>query len=138
PPPSRSPASRWSSWPEPAPSAGLVHRPSPSSHCPQPAGWSSRSRAAPPSLVPMTTAYDGPAAEIGVIGGSGFYSFFDDAGAAVEVEVPTPFGSPSAPVTVGTVAGRRVAFVPRHGVHHQFPPHRVNYRANLWALRTVG
>jgi 5'-methylthioadenosine phosphorylase len=84
------------------------------------------------------TAYDGPTAEIGVIGGSGFYSFFDDAGAAVEVEVATPFGSPSAPVTVGTVAGRRVAFVPRHGVHHQFPPHRVNYRANLWALRTVG
>ena len=80
-------------------------------------------------------SYRGPVAEIGVIGGSGFYSFFDD---AQEVEVETPFGAPSGPLTIGTVAGRRVAFLPRHGVRHQFPPHRVNYRANLWALRTVG
>ena len=80
-------------------------------------------------------SYRGPVAEIGVIGGSGFYSFFDD---AQEVEVETPFGAPSGPLTIGSVAGRRVAFVPRHGVRHQFAPHRVNYRANLWALRTVG
>jgi 5'-methylthioadenosine phosphorylase len=78
---------------------------------------------------------DAAAAEIGVVGGSGFYSFFD---AAEQVEVPTPFGRPSAPLTIGEVSGRRVAFLPRHGVHHQFPPHRVNYRANLWALRSVG
>lgn len=74
-------------------------------------------------------------AEIGIIGGSGLYSFLDDPEA---VEVETPFGPPSAPVSVGRVSGRDVAFLPRHGVRHQFPPHRVNYRANLWALRSVG
>jgi 5'-methylthioadenosine phosphorylase len=76
-----------------------------------------------------------PTAEIAVIGGSGFYEFLD---AAVEVEVPTPYGPPSAPVTVGTVEGRRVAFLPRHGRRHEFPPHRLNYRANLWALHQLG
>lgn len=74
-------------------------------------------------------------ADIGIIGGSGFYSFFD---APERVEVDTPFGPPSAPVMVGEVAGRRVAFLPRHGERHQYPPHLVNYRANLWALRSVG
>jgi 5'-methylthioadenosine phosphorylase len=54
------------------------------------------------------------------------------------MEIGTPFGPPSAPLTIGQVGERRVAFVPRHGPHHEFPPHRVNYRANLWALRTVG
>jgi 5'-methylthioadenosine phosphorylase len=83
-------------------------------------------------------SYSGPVADVGVIGGSGFYAFFDDGAGADEVEVETPFGSPSGPLTIGSVAGRRVAFVPRHGVRHQFAPHRVNYRANLWALRTVG
>ena len=74
-------------------------------------------------------------APIGVIGGSGFYSFLDD---AAEVSVPTPFGEPSGPVTLGAVGGREVAFIARHGSDHRFPPHRVNYRANLWALRAVG
>lgn len=74
-------------------------------------------------------------AEIGVIGGSGFYRFLDD---AREVTVATPFGSPSDPLVLGEVAGRRVAFVPRHGSNHRFPAHRVPYRANLWALRSVG
>jgi 5'-methylthioadenosine phosphorylase len=74
-------------------------------------------------------------ADIGIIGGSGFYSFFSD---PERVEVDTPFGPPSAPLTLGEVAGRRVAFLPRHGEHHQHAPHRVNYRANLWALRYVG
>ena len=50
----------------------------------------------------------------------------------------TPFGPPSAEVALGELVGRRVAFLPRHGVRHQFPPHRVNYRANLWALRSLG
>jgi 5'-methylthioadenosine phosphorylase len=72
---------------------------------------------------------------IGVIGGSGFYEFFSSAD---EVTVSTPFGEPSAPVTIGEVAGRRVAFLPRHGVGHRFPPHRIPYRANLWALRSLG
>lgn len=74
-------------------------------------------------------------AEIGVIGGSGLYAFLDD---AVQVEVETPFGPPSDPVVVGEVAGRRVAFVPRHGADHRWPPHRIPYRANLWALRALG
>ena len=79
----------------------------------------------------MTT----PTAEIAVIGGSGFYSLLTG---ARDVEVPTPFGAPSDPVTVGEVAGRSVAFVARHGRDHRFAPHRVNYRANLWALRSLG
>jgi 5'-methylthioadenosine phosphorylase len=73
--------------------------------------------------------------DIGVLGGSGFYSFLAD---ARRVDVSTPFGPPSEPPVVGEVAGREVAFIPRHGADHQFPPHRVNYRANLWALRELG
>ena len=74
-------------------------------------------------------------AEIGVIGGSGFYACLDG---AREVEVDTPFGPPSDPLVVGEVGGRTVAFVPRHGRDHRFPPHRIPYRANLWALRSLG
>jgi 5'-methylthioadenosine phosphorylase len=74
-------------------------------------------------------------AEIAVIGGSGFYSFLEDPD---EFEVATPYGEPSAPVTVGEVAGRRVAFLPRHGRGHTYPPHLINYRANLWALAALG
>jgi 5'-methylthioadenosine phosphorylase len=74
-------------------------------------------------------------ADVAVIGGSGFYSFLDD---PVQVEVSTPYGAPSAPVSVGEVGGRRVAFLPRHGRHHEYPPHLINYRANLWALRSLG
>jgi 5'-methylthioadenosine phosphorylase len=74
-------------------------------------------------------------AEIGVIGGSGFYSFLSG---ARPVEVDTPFGRPSEPPVVGEVNGREVAFIPRHGADHRFPPHQVNYRANLWALRQLG
>ncbi|MCX9193650.1 5'-methylthioadenosine phosphorylase [Carbonactinospora thermoautotrophica] len=76
-----------------------------------------------------------PRAEIGVIGGSGFYAFLDD---VTEVPVDTPYGAPSDPVVIGEVAGRTVAFLPRHGRDHRFPPHRINYRANLWALRSLG
>jgi 5'-methylthioadenosine phosphorylase len=72
---------------------------------------------------------------LGVFGGSGFYSFLDD---ATDVEVDTPFGPPAAPVRVATLGGRRVAFLPRHGVHHHLPPHRVDFRANVWAMREVG
>ncbi|GAB2610073.1 S-methyl-5'-thioadenosine phosphorylase [Kribbella endophytica] len=74
-------------------------------------------------------------AEIGVIGGSGFYSFLAD---ARPVAVETPFGPPSEPPVVGEVNGREVAFIPRHGADHRLPPHRVNYRANLWALHSLG
>jgi 5'-methylthioadenosine phosphorylase len=74
-------------------------------------------------------------ASVGVIGGTGLYKFLDSAD---EISVETPFGPPSDPLVIGEVAGRRVAFVPRHGRDHQFPPHRIPYRANLWALRSVG
>ena len=70
-----------------------------------------------------------------MIGGSGFYSFLED---PEDVVVATPYGEPSAPVSVGEVSGHRVAFLPRHGRGHEFPPHRINYRANLWALRSLG
>ena len=84
----------------------------------------------------MTTTSSGrPVAEIGVLGGSGFYSWLDD---AEPVPVETPFGPPSEAPMVGSVSGRAVAFIPRHGRDHRFPPHRVNYRANLWALRALG
>ncbi len=86
-------------------------------------------------MVAPSQPYAGPRAEVGVIGGSGLYAFFDE---AEQVEIETPWGPPSDPLAVGSVAGRRVAFVPRHGRDHRFPPHRVNYRANLWALRTSG
>ena len=72
---------------------------------------------------------------IAVIGGSGFYEFLDD---PTSVEVSTPYGDPSAPIAVGDVGDRRVAFLPRHGKGHEYPPHRINYRANLWALRSLG
>jgi 5'-methylthioadenosine phosphorylase len=65
-------------------------------------------------------------AEIGVFGGSGFYSLLSD---AREVTVETPYGAPSDQVAVGEMAGRRVAFLPRHGI---------NYRANLWAMKELG
>ncbi|WP_030156617.1 S-methyl-5'-thioadenosine phosphorylase [Streptomyces sp. NRRL S-244] len=74
-------------------------------------------------------------AEIGVIGGSGFYSFLDDVS---EVQVDTPYGPPSDSLFIGELAGRQVAFLPRHGRSHKVPPHKINYRANLWALRSVG
>lgn len=72
---------------------------------------------------------------VGVIGGSGFYELFDS---GEEISVDTPFGPPSDPIVVGEVAGRRVAFLPRHGRDHRFPPHSIPYRANLWALRSLG
>jgi 5'-methylthioadenosine phosphorylase len=74
-------------------------------------------------------------ASIAVVGGSGFYEFLDD---AEEIKLDTPFGPPSDPIAVGEVAGRRVAFLPRHGRDHRFPPHKIPYRANMWALRSLG
>jgi 5'-methylthioadenosine phosphorylase len=78
---------------------------------------------------------DADRAEIAVIGGSGFYDFLDQ---PTRVAIDTPFGAPSEPVEIGSVGGRRVAFVARHGRDHRFPPHRVPYRANLWALHAIG
>ena len=73
---------------------------------------------------------------LGVIGGSGFYTFFGADARAVSLD--TPYGPPSAPITVGTVGDHEVAFLPRHGSSHEFSPHTVPYRANMWALRALG
>ena len=75
-------------------------------------------------------------AEIGIFGGSGFYSFAE--GDVREVSVDTPYGPPSDTIALMTVAGRQVAFLPRHGKGHTIPPHKINYRANLWALHSLG
>lgn len=74
-------------------------------------------------------------ADIGVFGGSGFYSFLDD---VVEVKVDTPYGSPSDKIALANVKDKRVAFLPRHGKDHRIPPHMINYRANLWAMKELG
>ncbi len=76
-----------------------------------------------------------PTATIGIFGGSGFYSFLDD---VRQVTVDTPYGPPSAPVSIGDVEGVSVAFLPRHGLKHELPPHMINYRANVWALKELG
>ncbi|PWJ26383.1 methylthioadenosine phosphorylase [Branchiibius hedensis] len=73
---------------------------------------------------------------VGIIGGSGLYSFFADD--APRRTVDTPFGAPSDDIVLGEIGGRQVAFLPRHGRGHRYPPHRINYRANLWALRSLG
>ena len=77
-----------------------------------------------------------PRADVGVFGGSGFYSLLT--GDVRELKVETPYGPPSSNVTLGTVGGRTVAFLPRHGKDHSIPPHAINYRANVWALHSLG
>lgn len=74
-------------------------------------------------------------AEIGIFGGSGLYSLLQD---AREIKVDTPYGPTSDSVTLATLHGRKIAFLPRHGRHHTIPPHRINYRANVWAFRKLG
>jgi 5'-methylthioadenosine phosphorylase len=75
-------------------------------------------------------------ADIGVFGGSGFYSLME--GPVEQVSVATPFGSPSDSIAIGRLGEVRVAFLPRHGPHHRIPPHAINYRANLWAMASLG
>ena len=74
-------------------------------------------------------------ADIGVFGGSGFYSLIEN---AREVTIETPYGAPSDKLALGEIAGKRVAFLPRHGKDHRFPPHEINYRANLYAMKMLG
>jgi len=86
-------------------------------------------------LIPLSDQASDLGVEIGIIGGSGFYELLDD---AVDVELHTPYGEPAAPVTVGELAGHRVAFLPRHGRRHEFAAHRVPFRANVWAMASLG
>ncbi len=74
-------------------------------------------------------------AEIGIFGGSGFYSLLEN---AHDVWIETPYGLPSDRIAVGEIVGKRVAFLARHGRDHRFPPHAINYRANLWAMKQLG
>ncbi|MFG3340785.1 MTAP family purine nucleoside phosphorylase [Glycomyces sp. NPDC048151] len=78
---------------------------------------------------------DLPRADVGVFGGSGFYTL---AAQAETYDITTDWGPPSDPVAVAELHGRRVAFLPRHGTGHRLPPHRVNYRANVDAMRQLG
>lgn len=72
---------------------------------------------------------------VGVFGGSGLYTFLED---VEEIKVDTPYGPPSDKIALATVAGKKVAFLPRHGREHTIPPHKINYRANLWAMKELG
>ena len=72
---------------------------------------------------------------IGVFGGSGFYSLMEK---AEKIKVDTPYGAPSDLISVGEIAGKRVAFLPRHGEGHTLPPHKIPYRANLYAMKSLG
>jgi len=72
---------------------------------------------------------------VGIFGGSGLYELLEG---AREVELETPYGAPSDKIWMGEVGGQQVAFMPRHGRHHSIPPHRINFRANLFAMRQVG
>jgi 5'-methylthioadenosine phosphorylase len=74
-------------------------------------------------------------ADIGIYGGSGFYELLDD---VEEVEVETPYGPPSDLIALATISGKRVAFLPRHGRHHSLPPHIIPYRANAYAMKSLG
>jgi 5'-methylthioadenosine phosphorylase len=75
-------------------------------------------------------------AEVGVFGGSGFYSLIQ--GPVEQISMQTPYGPPSDTIAIGRLGDTRVAFLPRHGQHHRLPPHAINYRANLWAMAQVG
>ena len=75
--------------------------------------------------------------EIGVIGGSGLYEMAE-IGDREEVSLQTPFGDPSGPYFIGTLRGRRVAFLARHGAGHRIPPSELNYRANIFGFKLLG
>lgn len=74
-------------------------------------------------------------AEIGIFGGSGFYSLLEN---VREIKVDTPYGPPSDAIMLADVKSRKVAFLPRHGRSHTIPPHKINYRANVWAMKRIG
>lgn len=74
-------------------------------------------------------------ADIGVFGGSGFYSLIEN---AREVTIETPYGAPTDRLALGEIVGKKVAFLPRHGKDHRYPPHMINYRANLYAMKMLG
>jgi 5'-methylthioadenosine phosphorylase len=80
-------------------------------------------------------SYEKKDVEIGIIGGTGADIKLDNASA---YKIYTPYGAPSDKITIGDFKGKKVAFLPRHGPSHCFPPHSINYRANIWALKSLG
>lgn len=76
-----------------------------------------------------------PQAAIGIFGGSGFYEFLQN---TKEIQIETPYGAPADKIAISEIAGRKIAFLPRHGKKHQYSAHRIPYRANLWAFKKLG
>jgi len=74
-------------------------------------------------------------ADIGILGGSGFYSFFND---AEEIQFETPYGFTSDVISITEMFGKKIAFIPRHGRNHQYPPHKIPYQANIYAMKQLG
>lgn len=74
-------------------------------------------------------------ADIGILGGSGFYSFFND---AEEIKFDTPYGFTSDVISITEMFGKKIAFIPRHGKNHQYPPHKIPYQANIYAMKQLG
>ena len=72
---------------------------------------------------------------IGIFGGSGFYKLLEN---AERKKIETPYGDPSGEFIIGEYAGKKVVFLPRHGEHHSVPPHKINYRANIWGMHKLG
>ena|SRR3989338_7116754 len=87
------------------------------------------------ALVRDKKAFEIVSTMLGIFGGSGFYSLLDNAETAVR---ETPFGLPSSPITLGTIGRQEVAFIARHGVHHEYPPHKIPYKANIYAFKELG
>jgi len=75
--------------------------------------------------------------EIGIFGGTGIYDsgLLED---TQEIDIDTPYGKPSDTITMGTFKGRKIAFLPRHGKKHSIPPHKINFKANIWAFKELG
>ncbi|MBU4484924.1 S-methyl-5'-thioadenosine phosphorylase, partial [bacterium] len=75
--------------------------------------------------------------KIGVIGGSGLYEM-EGLKVIEEKEIKTPFGNPSDKIVIGEIGGKKAAFLPRHGKGHRYSPTEVNYRANIYAMKSLG
>ncbi|KKQ71344.1 MAG: methylthioadenosine phosphorylase, 5'-methylthioadenosine phosphorylase [Candidatus Peregrinibacteria bacterium GW2011_GWC2_39_14] len=86
-------------------------------------------------MIKKTVGKTANLAKIAVIGGSGFYDLIKN---PKWIEIKTPYGKTSDKIAIGKIANQTVAFLPRHGKAHHLPPHKINYRANLWALKSIG
>ena len=88
-----------------------------------------------PPFLPLNKLITNQQIKTGIFGGSGFYDFLDK---PREITIKTPFGAPSDKITIGECQGKKIAFLPRHGKKHQYPPHQIPYLANLWAFKKIG